>query len=99
MFNKIKQFKELRDQATEMKKMLAQETVHADAAHGKINVVMDGNMEILSVEINPELLSVEKKENLESAVRDSVNEAVKKAQRVMAQKIQSMGGLNMPGLS
>ncbi len=98
MFNKIKQFKDLRDQANQMKQMLAQETVNAQAAHGQVNMVMDGNQEVLALEIDPELLHHDKKEELEKAIKEVTNEAIKKAQRVMAQKMQSMGGLNMPGL-
>ncbi len=98
MFNKIKDLKNLRDQAKQMKEMLAEETVKADSHHGKINIVMDGNMEILSVDIDPELLTDDKKEDLEQAIKDCSNSAIKKAQQVMAQKMQSMGGLNLPGM-
>ncbi|XOU94531.1 MAG: YbaB/EbfC family nucleoid-associated protein [Candidatus Kerfeldbacteria bacterium] len=98
MFNKIKDLKNLRDQANQMKTMLAEETVNAEAIHGKVNIVMDGNQEVLSVEIDPELLTPDKKEELEKGIKDATNDAVKKAQRVMAQKMQSMGGLNIPGM-
>lgn len=96
MFNKIKDLKNLRDQANQVKSMLSEETVHADAVGGKIQLVMDGNQTVLSVEIDPELLSPEHKEKLETGIREATNDAVKKAQRVMAQKLQGMGGL--PGL-
>ena len=98
MFEKIKQLKELRDQAQTMKHALAQETVQADSHHGQISVVMDGNQEVLAVNINPEQLDLDKKSDLENGIKDAVNDAVKKSQRAMAQKIQGMGGLNIPGL-
>lgn len=97
MFEKIKQLKELRDQAQAMKKALAEETVQADSAHGRIGIVMDGNQEVMAVSIDPDLLTPEKKEEVEKGVKEAVNDAVKKSQRAMAQKVQSMGGLNMPG--
>lgn len=98
MFDKLKQIKELRDRAKQMKDMLAQETVHADAAHGQVNIVMDGNQEILSLTVEPALLAADKKEALEQGIKEAVNEAIKKSRAVMAQKIQNMDGLNMPGL-
>ncbi|MBU0598073.1 YbaB/EbfC family nucleoid-associated protein [Patescibacteria group bacterium] len=98
MFNKIKQIKDMRNQASQIKQTLAEESVHAESAGGRVNIVMDGNMETLSIEINPELLTSEKKEELENAIKEAVNSAIKKAQRAMAMKIQGMGGLNMPGL-
>jgi nucleoid-associated protein EbfC len=98
MFNKIKQLKDLRDQANTMKQALAQETVSAEADHGRVSLVMDGNQEVLAVSIAPELLQPEKKEEVEKAVKEAANDAVKKSQRAMAQKIQGMGGLNLPGM-
>ena len=98
MFNKIKDLKNLRNQANEMKKMLAQESVTADALHGKVNLVMDGNQDLLSIHIDKELLSPANKEKLEQGIKEALSDAIKKAQRVMAQKMQSMGGLDIPGM-
>lgn len=90
MFNKLKQFKDLRDQAKKMQNALSGETITAEK--GGVKIVMNGNMEITSVTINEGLA----KESLESMVQGAVNDAIKKTQRVMAQKMQEMGGL--PGL-
>jgi len=98
MFDKIKQIKELREQANTMKQALAQETVQGEAHHGQIAIVMDGNQEVLSVEIAPELLDSDKKEDLQEYIKEAINDAIKKVQRVMAQKMQGLGGLNMPRL-
>ena len=46
--------------------------------------------------IAAELLS--DKVKLESAVKEAVNDTIKKVQRVMAQKMSQMGGLNLPGM-
>lgn len=98
MFNKIKELKNLRDQAKKIKTSLAEETVHAESLGGKINIIMDGNMEILTVEINPELLQSDQKETLENGIKEASNSAVKKAQQAMAKKMQGMNGLNIPGM-
>ena len=90
MFNKLKQFKGLRSQAKTMQSALAQETITAEK--GGIKVVMNGNMEITSISINEDLA----KDTLEGILPDCVNEAIKKTQRIMAQKMQEMGGI--PGL-
>ncbi len=98
MFDKIKQIKELREQANTMKQTLAQETVHGEAHHGQVSIVMDGNQEVLSVDIASELLDSDKKEALQKYIQEAINDAIKKVQRVMAQKMQGMNGFNMPGL-
>ncbi len=86
MFNKLKQFKDLRSQAKTMQNALADESVTVEK--GGINITMDGNMKITNVKIVEE----KSKEKLEQAIKDSVNSAIKKTQRLMAEKMQKMGG-------
>ncbi len=90
MFNKLKHVKGLRDQAKTMQNSLAQENVTIEKSGVKI--IMNGNMEVISLEINEEI----SKESLEGILKENFNEAVKKTQRLMAQKMQEMGGF--PGL-
>lgn len=98
MFSKLKQYKDLRDQAKEMQSALAEETVHADGAHGKINLVMDGNQQVNGLDISADLLQPNKKAELERSLRETFNSAIKKSQIAMAKKAKDMGRLNLPGL-
>jgi len=91
MFNKLKQIKDLRDQAKKMQGALAGETISAEK--NGVKVAMNGNMEITEVSINSEL----DKAALESAIKNAVNDAMKQTQRLMAKKMQEMGGF--PGLN
>jgi len=91
MFNKLKQFKDLRSQAKTVQSALAQESV-TEEKNG-VKIVLNGNMEILELHINPEL----NKESQESALKSCFNDALKRAQRLMAKKLQDMGGL--PGMN
>jgi len=91
MFSKLKQFKDLRDQAKQMQNLLAQENAEGSAEWGKVKVKINGNQEILSVQIEPELLSANDKEKLEIAIKDATNDAIKKVQRIMAEKMRSAG--------
>ena len=76
MFNKLKQFKDLRDQAKTMQNALAGETVYADSGHGKIQVVMDGNQHVNGVSVDPEFLAPNKKGELERNLQEAFNNAV-----------------------
>ena len=98
MFNKLKQYKDLRDQAKVVQNVLAKETVHADAQGGKVNVVMDGNQKILSIDIDDSLMNVESKDKVQKGIISCIEDANKKLQRVMAKKIQS-GEMEMPDMS
>lgn len=91
MFNKLKHLKDLRSQAKTLQGALSGESVTVEK--GGIKIVMNGNMEITSLTINDDLA----KDSLEGMLADLTNEAIKKTQRLMAQKMQEMGG--MPGLS
>jgi DNA-binding protein YbaB len=99
IFSKLKQFKDLRDQAKTIQNALAEETVHADAAGGKLQLIMDGNTQVNGLSIDPEFLNPAKKDQLERELKGLINNGVKKAQMVMAKKAREMGNLNLPGMS
>lgn len=86
MFNKLKHLKDLRNQAKAMQNALSTETITIE--RGGVTVIMNGNMEVTSISINNDLA----KESLEGILADCVNEAIKKTQKIMAQKMQEMGG-------
>jgi len=88
MFNKLKQFKDLRNQAKTLQNALAQESVEYEKSGVKI--IMNGNLEITSLTINPDTAPGK----LESVLTEAVNETIKRAQKVMAKKVQDMGGLS-----
>lgn len=90
MFNKLKQIKNLRSQAKTIQSMLAKETI-VEETRG-ITITMDGNLEVKELKITDAA-----KNNLEQNMQSAINDVIKKAQRVMAKKMQEMG--QMPGLS
>ncbi len=97
MFSKLNQIKDLRDQAKKIQESLKDVKVEGSAAWGKIKVSMNGNQEVTSVSIDPELLA--DKAKLETAMKEAYNDTVKKAQRAMAEAMKKTGGLNLPGLN
>lgn len=100
MFNKLKQFKDLRDQAKNLQNVLSQESVTVQSAGGKIVLTMDGNLQVTGLAIDDELMSPDKKDRVQTGIKEAHAEALKKMQRIMATKMKEMGGLpNIPGLS
>lgn len=98
MFQKLKQYKDLRDTAKSAQSVLEKETVHADAVGGKIGIVIDGNQKILSIDIDDSLLTPSEKGTIEKGLKEAIESANKKLQKVMLKKIQS-GELQMPDIS
>lgn len=98
MLTKLKQFKDLREQAKAMQKQLAEETVTVEAAGGKVVMTMDGNMQMTGMAIDDDMLDPSKKEKLQDAIKKAHEDAMKKMQRIMAMKMKEMGGFNLPGM-
>jgi len=90
MFNKLKQIKDLRSQAKTMQSMLADETVVAEK--NGITITMNGNMEVTDVKLPTDTDN----DKLEDSLATCFNDAIKKTQKIMAKKMQEMGGF--PGL-
>lgn len=90
MFSKLKQYKELRDQAKTMRNALAGEIISVEK--NGVSVTMNGNMEITKIVLADKL----DKSGQEAALTGCLNDAIKKTQRVMAEKMRAMGGL--PGI-
>jgi len=101
LLNKLKQFKDLRQQGKKMEDMMAGESVTARAAGDGVVLTMDGKMQISGLAIGDELMNINQKIKLQNAIKDAHADAFKKMQRIMAGKMQEMGGLDgfkMPGV-
>jgi len=88
MFSKLKQIKDLRHQAKTMQNMLAGES--ATAERGGIKIVMDGNM-------NVAIADGLTREQIQAEMPRVVNDVIKSVQKIMAKKMQAMGGI--PGFN
>lgn len=86
MFNKLKQIKDLRAQAKTMQNMLAGES--ATAENKGIKLTMDGNMNVTALTIDETM----DRAAIEEAMPRAINDAIKAIQKVMAKKMQEMGG-------
>lgn len=98
MFSKLKQFKDLRDESKRLQGELARETEHVDELDGKLQLLIDGNIEVLSMEVDESLLAPEHKEKIEKGLENLFNKAVKKIQRKVAMKMQKEGNLDLGSL-
>ena len=91
MFSKLKQIRDLRSQAKTMQNALSGE--QATTERGGIKIVMDGNMNVTELTIADGLT----REQMQSELPRVINDAIKSVQKIMAKKMQEMGGI--PGMS
>jgi len=83
MLDKFKQAKQLH----QLQKELQKEKIEAEKQG--VRVVMNGKMEIEEVSLNQELDQGAQ----ERALKDALNDAMRKVQMAAAQKMQGMGGM------
>jgi hypothetical protein len=96
IIGKLKQFKDLREQGKKMQSAMAGES--ATANDNGVTITMDGNMQISGIAIDDNLLTPTKKEKLYNSIKNAHKDSMRKIQKIMAGKMQEMGGLEGLGL-
>ncbi|MBL4903930.1 YbaB/EbfC family nucleoid-associated protein [Desulfotalea psychrophila] len=70
------------------------------AGGGMVTVTANGNSEILSIEIEQEIISVDEKEMLQDLIAAATNDALRKAKAIGKEEMAKLtGGINIPGVS
>jgi len=83
----------------ELQAELEQKTVESSAGGGMVKVIANGKQEILSITIDPEVVNAEDIEMLQDLILAAVNDALRKAQEMVAEEMSKItGGLKLPGL-
>lgn len=98
--------KQMMRQAQKMQKQLAQAqeelkdmTYEASAGGGMVKVVVNGEMLIDSIEIDPDAVDPEDVDMLQDMVMAAVNEALRGMNEISSTKLNSVtGGMNVPGM-
>jgi len=70
-------------------------TVEATSGGGMVRVTVNGKLEVLNIEIKPEVVDPEDIEMLQDLIVAGVNEGLKKAQELMNEE---MAKIKIPGL-
>jgi DNA-binding YbaB/EbfC family protein len=99
----LKQLEQMQASMMKAQEELGQSTVEGSAGGGAVVVVMNGHQEVESVTIDPEFIDPDDVETLQDAVLAAINDAQKKAQDLIQQKMGAatggLGGLGgLPGL-
>ena len=90
-------------QAQQMQERLQQQMaelrVEGNAGGGMVIVAMNGSKQVLSLTIDPEVVSKDDVEMLQDLILAAINDASRKADEHMSQTMGGMmGGLKIPGL-
>jgi DNA-binding YbaB/EbfC family protein len=104
----MRQVQQMQAEMLKAQEQLKHETVEASAGGGMVTVTMTGELELKEIKIDPGAVDPEDVELLQDMVQAAVNEAVRSAQELAAQKMGAatgglggqggLGGLGLPGL-
>jgi DNA-binding YbaB/EbfC family protein len=95
----LKQAQQLQSKMVKLQEELAEKTVEATAGGGMVKVVANGKQQIVSIQIEREVVDPDDVEMLQDLILAAVNEALSKSQEMVSEQMNQLtGGLNIPGL-
>jgi len=99
MAQMMKQAQKLQAKMMKMQEELADKTVDATAGGGMVRVTANGKQQIVSIDIEKEVVDPEDIEMLQDLVMAAVNDALAKSQEMVSGEMGKVtGGMNIPGL-
>jgi hypothetical protein len=102
----MRQVQQMQAEMVKAQEELKNEVVEASAGGGMVTVKMTGDLELRELRIDPDAVDPEDVEMLQDMVQAAVNEAIRSAQELAANKMGAatgglggaLGGLGLPGL-
>ncbi len=98
----MQQVQKMQQEMQQVQEDLKKETVTASAGGGAVKATVTGGLEVVSIEINPDVVDPEDVEMLQDMVTAAVNEALNSAQEMASQRLGGitggLGDLGLPGL-
>jgi DNA-binding YbaB/EbfC family protein len=99
MGNMLKQAQKLQSKMLKMQEELGERTVESTSGGGMVKVEANGKQQIVSIEIEKEVVDPEDVEMLQDLILAAVNEALTKSQEMVSEEMGKLtGGMKIPGM-
>lgn len=99
MANIVKQAQAMQEQMAKIQEQAASKTVEGTAGGGMVTVTVSGAMQVVAVNIDPEVVKSGDAEMLQDLIMAATNDALRKAREMMSEEMKGLtGGLGIPGL-
>ena len=95
----MRQVQQMQSQMEGIQEEANKEVIEVSSGGGMVKVSINGALEVQSIEIDPEVADPDDVEMLQDLVLAATNEAIQKAQAMVAERMSAItGGLGIPGL-
>jgi DNA-binding YbaB/EbfC family protein len=95
----LAQAQQMQSRMAELQRELASRSYEASAGGGMVKAVASGELRIVAIEIEPELLAGGDRQMVQDLCAAAVNAALGIAQRAVQEELQRVsGGLGLPGV-
>jgi len=99
MGNLMKQAQKLQTRMRKLQEELADKTVETTAGGGMVKVVANGKQQIVSIQIEKEVVDPEDVDMLQDLILAAVNDALAQSQEMVSSEMSKLtGGMNIPGM-
>ncbi len=99
MGNLLKQAQQLQTKMARLQEELEEKTVEASSGGGMVTAVINGRQEILSINIEPEVINPDDQEMLQDLILAAINDGLAKARNMVNEEMGKLtGGLNLPNI-
>ncbi len=97
--NIMKQAQQMQAKMARVQQELEKKEIEATAGGGMVTARVNGKQELLSLQIEKDVVDPEDVEMLQDLVLAAVNEAIKQSQKMIQEEMGKVtGGMNIPGL-
>ncbi len=95
----MKQAQQLQAKMLKLQEELAEKTVETSAGGGTVKVIANGRQQLVSIQIEKEVVDPDDVEMLQDLILAAANDALTKAQEMATEEMNKLtGGLNLPGM-
>jgi len=99
MGNLMKQAQQFQAKMAKLQEELGKKTVEASAGGGMVTVVVNGQQEVLSIKIEPEVVDSDDVEMLQDLILAAINDGLTRAKNMVNEEMSKLtGGLNIPNI-
>ncbi|WP_415962639.1 YbaB/EbfC family nucleoid-associated protein [Collinsella tanakaei] len=95
----MKQARKMQEQLAQAQESMKDVTIDASAGGGMVKATVNGDLELVSIQIDPDALDPEDVDLLQDMIVAAVNEAIRGVSEVASKQMSSItGGFNIPGM-